>query len=91
MAVNSDSSELKQLGQSSSFYDEGIRQYDGDILDWSSGRSGSVLMAREYVPEAGKIGTRFIRTKTGLGWIWSIRRPSRHRLWKHPTGRPVDT
>jgi dipeptidyl aminopeptidase/acylaminoacyl peptidase len=67
IAVNNDGSALKQLGQESSFYDAGYRQFDGDILDWLPGGGGSVLMAREYVPEAGKTGTRISRTKRGYG------------------------
>jgi len=67
IAINRDGSALKQLGQSSSFYDAGIRQDDGTIIDWMPGGGGSVLMAREYVPEAGKTGTRFSRSKQGLG------------------------
>jgi hypothetical protein len=67
VAVNSDASNLKQLGQSSSFYDAGIRQYDGDVLDWRPGPGGSVLMEREYMRESGTTGTRMVRTKNGYG------------------------
>jgi dipeptidyl aminopeptidase/acylaminoacyl peptidase len=67
IAVNSDGSNLKQLGQKSTFYDAGIRQYDGSILDWLPGGGGSVLMAREYMPESGTTGTRITRTKNGFG------------------------
>ena len=57
VAINSDGSGIKQLGQASSFYDAGYRQTDGDVLDWLPGGGGSVLMARDYVPESGKTGT----------------------------------
>ena len=67
IAINRDGSATKQLGQSSSFYDAGVRQDDGTIIDWLPGGGGSVLMAREYVPEAGKTGTRVSRSKQGLG------------------------
>ena len=67
IAINSDGSGIKQLGQESSFYDAGLRQYDGDIIDWLPGANGSVLMARAYVPESGKTGTRMIRSKNGFG------------------------
>ena len=30
-----------------------MRQFDGDIIDWLPGEHGSVLMARNYVPEVG--------------------------------------
>jgi dipeptidyl aminopeptidase/acylaminoacyl peptidase len=67
IAVNSDGSDLKQLGQQSSYYDAGYRQSDGEILDWLPGQNGSVLMARDYVRESGKTGTRVIRSKSGFG------------------------
>jgi len=67
VAINSDGSDLKQLGQESSYYDAGYRQYDGDVLDWLPGGNGSILMAREYVRETGKTGTRMIRQKNGFG------------------------
>jgi acetyl esterase/lipase len=57
----------KLLGQTDSAYDEYMRQYDTDIIDWLGGNSGKVLMLRAYVPEAGKLNTRIIRTKSGLG------------------------
>src|SRR5262249_48793743 len=58
---------LKLLGQRESFYDNGLRQFDGSILDWLAGEQGSVLMAREYVPEAGRTGSNISRTREGLG------------------------
>jgi dienelactone hydrolase len=67
IAINSDGTNIKELGQQSSFYDAGLRQYDGEIIDWLPGGGGSVLMAREYVPEEGKMGTRLVRSKSGLG------------------------
>ena len=67
IAINSDGTGLKELGQTSSFYDAGLRQNDGTVLDWFPGGNGSVLMAREYVPESGKTGTRMVRTKAGYG------------------------
>ena len=67
IAVNSDGSAMKELGQSSSFYDAGYRQDDGEIIDWLPGGGGSVLMARSYVPEAGRTGTRMVRTREGFG------------------------
>jgi len=50
IAINSDGSGLKQLGQGSSYFDAGYRQFDGDILDWLPGSGGPVLMGRQYVP-----------------------------------------
>lgn len=66
IAINSDGSDMKQLGQTGSFYDAGLRQFDGEVLDWLPSGGGSVLMARAYVPE-GRTGTRMVRTKNGYG------------------------
>jgi hypothetical protein len=59
--------DAKLLGQPSSFFDEFVRQFDGSVLDWGKRTEGKLLMARDYVPEAGKIGSNIIRTKKGLG------------------------
>jgi len=37
IAVDRDGSHLEQLGQDESFYEAGLRQYDGDIIDWIAG------------------------------------------------------
>lgn len=66
ISLNTDGSDLRQLGQSSSFYDARVRQFDGDILDWGAGDEASVLMARELVPEVGRIGSHISRTANGL-------------------------
>jgi dipeptidyl aminopeptidase/acylaminoacyl peptidase len=67
VTVGIDGKGLKLLGQEKSFYDNGPRQFDGNILDWLTSGSGAVLMAREYVPETGKTGTKLIRKSKGLG------------------------
>jgi hypothetical protein len=67
VAVNADGSELKQLGQSESFYDAGLRQFDGQIIDWLPGGGGAVLMAREFVPEVSRTGSKISRNLEGLG------------------------
>jgi len=66
IAINTDGSAIKELGQRQSFYDSGYRQFDGSIIDWLPGGGGSVLMAREYIPEA-RSGSRMVRTKSGVG------------------------
>lgn len=66
ISINNDGSDPKLLGQTDSFYDAYARQYDGDIIDWLQGTSGQVLMQRAYIPEEGKLGTRLVRTKSGL-------------------------
>jgi dipeptidyl aminopeptidase/acylaminoacyl peptidase len=69
VAINRDGSNARQLGQAESFYDAGIRQHDGDIIDWLPGGDGDVLMARQYVPEEYKMNTRLVRTKEGYGVV----------------------
>ena len=69
VSMNLDGTDIKQLGQQSSFYDAGLRQFDGSILDWHPDRDGSVLMERAYVPETGKTGSRLAVEKRGLGSI----------------------
>lgn len=67
VTVGIDGKRLKLLGQQQSFYDSGLRQVDGSILDWLPGSTGAVLMAREYMPEVGRTGSNISRTKEGLG------------------------
>lgn len=67
ISLNNDGSDPKMLGQTDSFYDAWIRQVDASVVDWLDGTGNKVLLGREYVPEEGKIGTRFIRTKKGVG------------------------
>ena len=67
IAINRDGTGMQQLGQSASFDDAYIRQFDGTIVDWLPDSDGWVLMAREYIPEEGKSNTRFVRTKQGVG------------------------
>lgn len=66
LAVDTDGTDPQELGQRRSEYDAYVRQFDGAILDWLPGEDGDVLMSQEYIPEAGRIGTRLIRKKEGL-------------------------
>lgn len=69
ISMKTDGTDPKMLGQRGSHYDAGYRQYDGRILDWRGARDGTVLMQREYIPEAGlrAIQSRLARSKSGLG------------------------
>ena len=69
IAMDTDGTKAKLLGQQDSIYDEYIRQTDAVILDWNEARDGKVLMERIYIPEQGKaaIESRLARTKKGLG------------------------
>lgn len=67
LSMGTDGKDAKELGQASSFYDAGPRQFDGSILDWGNRTDGKLLMERQYVPEAGKIGSHIVSTRSGLG------------------------
>lgn len=69
VALNRDGSNARTLGQAESFYDAGLRQHGGEVIDWLPGQDGDVLMAREYVPEEYKMNTRLVRTKQGYGVV----------------------
>ena len=66
VTFDTDGKNMKELGQRRSFYDAGLRQFDGSVLDWLPGQ-GAVLMERSYIPEAYKMNTRIVREKEGLG------------------------
>ena len=67
VSVDINGQNRKMLGERSSQNDARLRQYDGDVLDWTGGESGSILMVREHVPEIGRIGSRLARSGDGLG------------------------
>ena len=63
-----DGSNVKELGQQSSFYDAYLRQFDSSIIDWSQQGDNSVLIERAYIPEAGKsLISRLVRRQDGIG------------------------
>ncbi|MBA3668722.1 MAG: S9 family peptidase [Sphingomonas sp.] len=67
IAMNLDGSSPKLLGQPQRDTDAYLRQFDASVLDWRGARDGKILMQRQYVPEAGKIGSNIIDNKEGLG------------------------
>jgi dipeptidyl aminopeptidase/acylaminoacyl peptidase len=67
VSLNSDGSDPKPLGQTDSFYDAWIRQFDASVVDRLDGSDNKLLLERQYVPEEGKLGTRLVRDKKGLG------------------------
>ncbi|HVR81783.1 MAG TPA: S9 family peptidase [Luteimonas sp.] len=67
LAVDTNGKNARPLGENKSRYDARIRQFDGEILDWLPDDNGAVLMAREYVPEVGKMNTLMVRKTNGLG------------------------
>ena len=67
VVVSTDGGNLRQLGQKASERDAGLRQFDGRIIDWLPQQPGAVLMARNYVAEAGALATSASRASKGLG------------------------
>lgn len=65
VALNSDGTNVKQLGQRSSRM-LNIQQFDGSIIGWPVNDDGAVLMAREYTPE-NTTDTRIASRADGLG------------------------
>ena len=66
VSLDIDGQNLKLLDQTSSYYDSRLRQSGGAVLDWLAGSDGEVLMTRDLIPEAGRIGTLAVRTADGL-------------------------
>jgi dipeptidyl aminopeptidase/acylaminoacyl peptidase len=66
VSMDTSGQDLKLLGQTASYYDARIRQFDGDVLDWLPGGNGEILMARDLVPEAGRTGSHIARSADGL-------------------------
>jgi dipeptidyl aminopeptidase/acylaminoacyl peptidase len=69
VAVNSDGTLLKQLGQRETSRQLGRRQFDGRLIGWNSSDNGQVLMSRYYVPE-GVTGTILSSREEGTGADW---------------------
>jgi dienelactone hydrolase len=67
LSMTTDGKDAKQLGQPASFFDAAPRQFDATVLDWGTRMDGKLLMERQYVPEAGKIGSHIVDEKSGLG------------------------
>jgi dipeptidyl aminopeptidase/acylaminoacyl peptidase len=67
LALNTDGSNPKLLGQPSTSYELSIRSVDAVVIDWLTQSDGTVLMERLYVPEEGKMNTKIIRMKKGWG------------------------
>lgn len=70
ISIGIDGKNMKELGQPSSDYDLGLRQFDGDIIDWLPGASNQVLMTRLFLPEGFRdTPSNIQRTKRGIGVV----------------------
>jgi dipeptidyl aminopeptidase/acylaminoacyl peptidase len=65
VAINSDGSLLKQLGQRNTSRQLGLRQYDGRLIGWNASDNGQVLMSRYYLPEQ-QTGTLLANSDAGI-------------------------
>ncbi len=66
-AVNADGTNLRVLStQQNPYTRQGVALYGGDIIDWLPDENGSLLMIRNYVPDA-YVGSRFGSRERGLG------------------------
>lgn len=68
IAINADGSDQKMLSEGQSSRALGLALDGGDVIDWTggAGNGAAVLMTRIHVPEV-TVGTRFAKTKQGLG------------------------
>jgi dipeptidyl aminopeptidase/acylaminoacyl peptidase len=67
-AIDANGGNLRQLGQRNTGNEARMRQFDGTVIDWLPGSDGRILMAREYIPDAGGTAeTRQVRRENGLG------------------------
>lgn len=70
MSVKTDGTDFKELGQTASSEDVGLRQFDGQIIDWRPGGDNEVLMTRLFLPEGSRgIPTNVQRSKSGVGVV----------------------
>lgn len=70
ISIGIDGKNMKQLGQPSSQYDVGLRQTDGDIIDWRPGGTNEVLMTRLFLAEGFRdTPSNIQRTKHGTGVV----------------------
>jgi dipeptidyl aminopeptidase/acylaminoacyl peptidase len=66
IAIDTDGKNVKLLSRSVRPDDQYVSFGGGSVIDWLPDTEGSVLMAREYVPEA-KMGTRMVDKREGYG------------------------
>jgi dipeptidyl aminopeptidase/acylaminoacyl peptidase len=66
IAIDIDGKNVKMLSRSIRPDDQYVSFGGGSVIDWLPDTDGSVLMAREYVPEA-KMGTRMVDKREGYG------------------------
>ena len=68
IAINSDGSNIRQLGQTQSFYQRYVALWGGDVVDWLPGEDGAVLLGQLFVPEQ-RTSTNIERRERGYGVV----------------------
>jgi dipeptidyl aminopeptidase/acylaminoacyl peptidase len=68
VSVNTDGSNLVQLGQRDTGTQSWARDFDGNVIDWRNGVDGKILMSRTNIPEVGT-GTHLGRSDEGLSVV----------------------
>ena len=53
IALDLNGKNVHEMEQRASSFDDGIRQFDGSIIDWLPGQDNAVLMTRTFIPEGG--------------------------------------
>ncbi len=66
VAIDTDGKNVKMLSRSVRPDDQYVSFGGGSVIDWLPDTEGSVLMARDYVPEA-RAGTRMVDKREGYG------------------------
>jgi dipeptidyl aminopeptidase/acylaminoacyl peptidase len=85
IAMDTNGTNAKLLGQPESAHESGLRQNDGEIIDWLAGSEGEVLVDRLYLPEE-VLGTNIKRRKKG----WGVDRLNVTTLRSDPIEEPRD-
>lgn len=67
IAIKTDGSAIKPLGQKESVLDAYVRQSDGNIIDWQPGADNSLLLMRTNVPEVVRGPSRLNKLSGGIG------------------------
>ncbi|WP_165357186.1 alpha/beta fold hydrolase [Sphingosinicella sp. CPCC 101087] len=68
VALDMDGSNVRQLGQTQSFYQRYANLWGGEIIDWLPGEDGAVLMGQIFVPEQ-RANTNIERRQEGFGVV----------------------
>ncbi|MEA3052567.1 MAG: hypothetical protein QOG72_1470 [Sphingomonadales bacterium] len=66
IAINADGSNIKLVSRRSRDTDQYVAFGGGEVIDWQPGSEGSILMGRQYVPEA-RMGTNLQDSREGYG------------------------